>query len=310
MRTRLLREPGRGADTMPVARVREEPDWERRNGHQLVDDVQEDAGGGLKRTASSQQQSVEARVQHDDAKERDRRSEPHRECERYDERDTRERAEPVAPAEVERRRRGPVAEHQTYPRDAAHGEIGADHAPEIPVLKVLPLDERIEDDLRAVRRQTHPELDVLDRMLDEAARTHERIAPDCPQAGPKRRDLAGGILVNVVMEEVPKAGDDASLRRVIVGAKDRHKLRVELERLPDSSQGVEMHLDVSIDEHKQVADCAACASIARNRRSCTARLVDDHDLVLGLNRGAHGSKSPLERLRPISRGNDHAQSHL
>src|SRR5579864_2646326 len=116
----------------------------------------------------------------------------------------------MAPAEVERSRIGGTAmlEEQTDPRDPTDEQVRPQHAPQVPILQVLSLHRWIEHDPSSALREAHPELDVLDRMLDESSTGLERVAPDGPQAGPERARGPGGALMDVMVEQVTENRDD------------------------------------------------------------------------------------------------------
>lgn len=92
-------------------------------------------------------------------------------------------------------------------------EVRADHLPQRPALEVGSLELRIQPERRTRLGEAHAELDVLDARLRvairvESSRTTERVEPYGSEAGPEGRGSAGRALVDEVVEEVPKAGDD------------------------------------------------------------------------------------------------------
>ena len=102
------------------------------------------------------------------------------------------------------------------------------------------------------------EVDVLDRRKRialgiEPAGGAKRVRADRPEPGPERRRLAGALLVDVVVQEVPKLRDDARIgRHVVVGAEDRRQRRIRLERRADAGERVGVREHVRVDEDDDV----------------------------------------------------------
>ena len=156
--------------------------------------MQADAQRRLGRAPAAQQQGVEAAVERDQrAGRRERERGPPRH-ERARRRDRGQRAEAVAPAEVERARAA-LVEQQRDPGHAARREVGAQHLHEAPALEMRALDLGPQLDARAGGGHPHPELDVLDRgdrvaLGVEAAGGQERLAAHRAESRP-RRSLPG-----------------------------------------------------------------------------------------------------------------------
>src|SRR5262249_17620701 len=167
-----------------------------------------------------------------------------------------------------------------------------------------------EHDLRAFLGEAHPELDVLDGVLDETAGLDERLAAEGPKAGPKRRDPPAGFLMDEVVQEVPEAGDHSALGGIIVRAEDRDELGIALECRANALQRVGMHLDVRVDEHDDVTGRTSRAEIPRYGRADSRRLDDGVELVTGSHGGADRSKTAPERCRLIGCWNDDRQAHV
>ena len=143
-----------------------------------------------------------------------------------------QRAEPMPPAEIERRRRSAMAEQEQDPGHATADEVGANHAPDAPALEVSPLHERIELDPGARSREPHTEVDVLHELDALVEPTHglERVPADGAETRPERRRWAGGVLVDMMMEKVPEAGHHAGGGgRVVVRAEERGQAGIGLE---------------------------------------------------------------------------------
>ena len=97
----------------------------------------------------------------------------------------------------------------------------------------------------------------------EAARGAKRIRADRPEAGPERRRLACALLVDVVVQEVPKLRDHARVGGgVVVGAEDRRQARIRIERRPDPAERIGVREHVRVDEDDDVA-----GGVGRARRS-------------------------------------------
>lgn len=220
----------------------------------------------------------------------------------------------MLPAEVERARRAGSLEQQLDPRDAALREVGAQHARERPRLQVRALDPRVEPDPPARRHEPHPELDVLDRRLGvahgvEAALRVERRLPNRSEPRPERRGLARRGLVDVVVEQIPEARDDAvGGRSVVVGAEERVEPLVVREGLPDPGERVVVDDDVRVDEDEHVSPGPLCALVPRGCRPGSGRPLDDDHLVRRLDRRLERGEAGRECRRGVGRGHDRAQT--
>src|SRR5437870_1103664 len=156
----------------------------------MVDDVERDAGACTGGALPAQQETVEGRVQDEERGEAPG-GEARPACEpTHDQPAGRERAQAMPPAEVERLRAAPAVEQELRPREPPLREVGPHHGRERPGLQVTALEERVEGDPCAARREPQTQLDVLDRggrvaLGVEAADGEERGAADRPETGPE-----------------------------------------------------------------------------------------------------------------------------
>ena len=173
----------------------------------------------------------------------------------------------------------------------------------------------IELDSRSIGDEAHAELDVLDARLCvegriEATDHREGVAPNRTESGPKRCRLSRGTLMNEVMEQVAKSGDDvSSFGRVVIRPEDGRELVIGVERGADPSKCVSMRKDVRVHEDEHVSACAVRAGVARRGRPWRGSGIDDDDF-LGREGGAFDRRhATLEVGGMIRRGNDRAQAH-
>ena len=78
---------------------------------------------------------------------------------------------------------------------------------------MFPLQQRVEEDEAAAVHEPHAQLDVLNRgtgkaPLVEAADRQERVPTHSAEPRPERSRSACGALVHMVVEKIPKLGDD------------------------------------------------------------------------------------------------------
>ena len=110
-----------------------------------------------------------------------------------------------------------TTQHQLDPRNPATPEVSPHHLPQAPVLQVRALEVGIEHDEGTIRSKPRAELDVLDRghgvaLGVEAAGVEEGVASNRTESGPKRRHGSCSLLVNEVVEEIAKCGNNARSR--------------------------------------------------------------------------------------------------
>ena len=89
--------------------------------------------------------------------------------------------------------------------------------------------------------EAHAEFDVFHVMHRrfESAEIDKRGSSHGAKPGPERRDRPGAAMVDVVVQEIAKAGDDTRICRIIVvGAEEGCELRISVERLTDAYEGV------------------------------------------------------------------------
>jgi hypothetical protein len=133
--------------------------------------------------------------------------------------------------------------------------------------------------------EAHPELDVLHRRLREqlfveSVEGEKDVTPDRSEPGPERRCGPGAILMNVMMEKVPKVGYDATGPRiVVVGAEYRREGLVIVEGSSNPGECVHVNLDVCVDEDEDIATRLSRTEIARARWTEMAGPVDDYQLL-------------------------------
>ena len=260
--------------------------------------------------AAAEEQPIELPVEHDQDDQRtpDEPGFPPQQSD--EEQDGRCGGDTMRPAEVERRPARTVLEHKPQPWHAPPEQIRLRHAHERPLLEVLSLNSRVEENAFALRVKAHAELDVLygwerEASFVESAEVVEDVAPDRAEPGPEGGRDSGVLLVDVVVEQVAEVGDNAGRPRfVIVGAKDRRQIRVVVKGAPYPNEDVFVHLDVGIDEDQDVPARLPGRKVACGRRPEVAGLFDD-DQLLGSRRGApNRGDNALKGHSPIGGGDD------
>jgi hypothetical protein len=272
--------------------------------------MEPDSREGLRRAATPEHQRVERTVehhQHDERPGRDRRPPLH---DRDRDGEGGERAQTVPPAQIQVARARAVLQEQVHPGDAPDREIGPDHAGQCPALQVLPPDLGVEDDLGAVAREPHSELDVLDRMIGEAAGSLEGAAADRAEPGPERHRGTRRGLVDVVVEQVPERGDGARRAGVVViRAEERDQRRIVAEPRANLGEDVVVHLDVRVDEDQHVSLRLLRSEVARLRRRRPMRALDDDHLVGRLGGTVDRPEARVQGVRAVCRRHDDGEAN-
>ncbi len=206
----------------------------------------------------------------------------------------------------------PAVEQQLDPRKAALTKVRPHHRLERPLLEVRALECGVENDPASPTYDPRAEVDVLDRrqriaLAIEPARGVERVGAHGPEPGPEGGCRPGGLLVDVVMEEISKAGDGTGRSRaVVVGAEHRCQLGVVVEGAPDTRKGIRVREDVGIDEHEDVSRRVACPGVAR---ACRATTLRHHDHLLRRQLGSVDRlEARRERPRVVGGGDDGSQA--
>jgi hypothetical protein len=133
--------------------------------------------------------------------------------------------------------------------------------------------------------KAHAELDVLHRRAREgcsvtsfveAAQLGENVTSDGSEASPEGRRNTRALLMDMVVEEVPKVRNDAAPTGVIVvRAEDSREIAVTVERFSDSGEGIVVDFDIRVHEHENVAPGLRGAAITCGPRAERARPVNN-----------------------------------
>ena len=195
-------------------------------------------------------------------------------------------AETMSPAKVQVQRCLPVAEQKADPRHTADGEVGANHFYEGPLLQVLSLNARLEQDRRASGDKAHTEFDVLngwprESPLVESINVEKRIPPYGAEPSPERFCGACSFLVDVMVKKIAERRNAAScIGLVVIGAENSSQARVGAKGFSKSLEDIGMHLDVGVDEDEHVSCRLRCPPIPGLGRA-RGRWSIDHDQLVG-----------------------------
>lgn len=269
------------------------------------------------RAATAQQQGVERSVERDHQRHHASGEHKFPADQAHPKQDRRTRAGPIAPTEIQSGRPGTGLEDELQPWHTSLEEIGLRHAPQRPLLEMLSLNRRVEQNATSGRVKTHPQFDVLDRgpresLFVEAAEVEEHVTADRAQPSPKRSGDACALLMNVMVQQVPKLRNEACDGGiVVVRAEESCESFIPIECAPDSVEHVSMDFDVGIHEDQNIAARLPRSKISRRCGTKMMGAVDDDQLFGTVCRAFDRCDHPTERRSPVRRGNHGAESgHL
>ena len=175
------------------------------------------------------------------------------------------------------------------------------------------LNRRVEKDVGTRGRESHTELNVLDRrlrepLLIESANPLERVPSHRADPTPEGRGGSGRRVVDMMVEQISEDRNDTlCFRAVVIGSEERREPGIGRERVTDAAECIRVDLDVRIDEHEHVTGRAASARVAGGGRTGSICLSDDDDLVgtVGSNPNRLGARR--EGRRVVRRRNDRCQ---
>ena len=84
-----------------------------------------------------------------------------------------------------------------------------------------------------------------------------------------------------------------------------------LESVANPRKRIRVHLDVGVDEHKDISARLSCAKIPGSPRAEICRTLDQDDFLRRIHRAVHGGEGAIEGHRPVGgRDNDRQRRHL
>ena len=225
--------------------VRQRAGGERGRPREMVQRVQADACGGAARAEAPDEQPVERAVEDDQPADRAEGDSGPSPGGRHGRRDDEQRAQPVAPAEVQRaRRRAPRSSSRTHgtPRRA---KSVRSIPTSVQRFRCVPWSSGSSSIAAAIgqphARARRPRSRRGGTAPRRSRRRRRTPSVDGAEARPERAGGPGRLLVDVVVEQVAEARDDARRgRRVVVRAEDcaSRSLRCEkIARMRSSASG-------------------------------------------------------------------------